>query len=90
MPVSLPLRSGSTTPTALAAPVLDGMMFSRMPRPPRQSLLDGPSTVFWVAVVACTVVIRPRLMPHLSCSTFAIGARQLVVQLALEMIVWPA
>jgi hypothetical protein len=26
------------------------MMFSRMPRPPRQSLFDGPSTVFWVAV----------------------------------------
>ena len=26
-------------------------MFSRMPRPPRQSFLDGPSTVFCVAVV---------------------------------------
>src|SRR5688500_15047190 len=89
MPVSLPLRSGSTLPTALAAPVLDGMMFSRMPRPPRQSLLDGPSTVFCVAVVACTVVIRPRLMPHLSCSTFASGARQLVVHEALEMIASP-
>ena len=33
------------------------------PRPPRQSFLEGPSTVFWVAVVACTVVIRPSLMP---------------------------
>src|SRR5690606_14360826 len=89
MPVSLPLRSGSTLPTAFAAPVEDGMMFSRMPRPPRQSLADGPSTVFWVAVAACTVVIRPRLMPHLSCSTLATGARQLVVQLALEMIASP-
>ena len=29
-----------------AAPVLLGMMFSKMPRPPRQSLLLGPSTVF--------------------------------------------
>ena len=66
MPVSLPLSAGSTTPTALAAPVEDGMMFSRMPRPPRQSLFEGPSTVFCVAVAACTVVIRPRLMPHLS------------------------
>ena len=39
MPVSFLFSSGITTPTALAAPVLDGMMFSRMPRPPRQSLL---------------------------------------------------
>src|SRR6476659_9483036 len=89
MPVSFLLSSGMTTPTALAAPVLDGMMFSRMPRPPRQSLLDGPSTVFWVAVAACTVVIRPRLMPHLSLTTLAIGARQLVVHDALEMMASP-
>ncbi len=90
MPVSFLLSSGITTPTAFAAPVDDGMMFSRMPRPPRQSLLLGPSTVFCVAVAACTVVIRPRLMPHLSLSTLATGARQLVVQLALEMIASPA
>src|SRR3954466_8755994 len=89
MPVSFLFSSGITTPTALAAPVVDGMMFSRMPRPPRQSLLLGPSTVFWVAVVACTVVIRPRLMPHLSCSTLATGARQLVVHDAFEMIASP-
>jgi hypothetical protein len=44
MPVSFLLSSGITTPTALAAPVELGMMFSRMPRPPRQSLLLGPST----------------------------------------------
>src|SRR3954470_8740401 len=86
IPVSLPFSSGITLPTALAAPVDDGMMFSRMPRPPRQSFLDGPSTVFWVAVVACTVVIRPRLMPQLSFTTLAIGARQLVVQDAFETI----
>src|SRR5512133_614531 len=89
MPVSFLLSSGMTTPTALAAPVDDGMMFSRMPRPPRQSLFDGPSTVFCVAVAACTVVIRPRLMPHLSLSTLATGARQLVVHDALEMIASP-
>src|SRR3546814_4190707 len=86
MPVSFLFSSGMTTPTALAAPVLDGMMFSRMPRPPRQSFWLGPSTVFCVAVVACTVVIRPRLIPHLSCSTLASGARQLVVHEAFEMI----
>src|SRR6476661_2602452 len=89
MPVSFLLSSGMTTPTALAAPVDDGMMFSRMPRPPRQSLFDGPSTVFCVAVAACTVVIRPRLMPHLSFITLASGARQLVVHDALEMIASP-
>ena len=50
MPVSLPLRAGMTLPTALAAPVLLGMMFWAAPRPPRQSLDEGPSTVFWVAV----------------------------------------
>src|SRR6187431_43680 len=89
MPVSFLFSSGITTPTALAAPVEDGMMFSRMPRPPRQSLLLGPSPVFCVAVAACTVVIRPRLMPHLSFSTLAIGARQLVVHEALEMMASP-
>src|SRR4051812_15481404 len=89
MPVSFLLSSGITTPTALAAPVDDGMMFSRMPRPPRQSLLDGPSTVFCVAVAACTVVMRPRLMPQLSLSTFATGARQLVVHDAFEIIACP-
>src|SRR5512139_4010703 len=90
MPVSFLLSAGITLPTAFAAPVDDGMMFSRMPRPPRQSLFEGPSTVFCVAVVACTVVIRPRLMPHVSCSTFATGARQFVVHDALEMIASPA
>ena len=73
-----------TLPTALAAPVELGMMLNAAPRPPRQSFWDGPSTVFWVAVVACTVVIRPSVMPHLSWRTFAMGARQLVVQDALE------
>ena len=34
-------------------------MLAAAPRPPRQSFLDGPSTVFCVAVVACTVVIKP-------------------------------
>lgn len=52
MPVSLPLSAGMTLPTALAAPVAEGMMLAAAPRPPRQSLAEGPSTVFWVAVVA--------------------------------------
>ena len=40
-------------------------------------------------VAACTVVNRPRLMTHLSLSTLAIGARQLVVHEALEMMASP-
>merc|ERR1719244_130983 len=73
-----------TLPTALAAPVDDGMMFCPAPLPPRQSLPLGPSTVFWVAVTACTVVIKPSIRPKLSLMTFANGAKQLVVQDALE------
>merc|ERR1719487_2709490 len=69
---------------ALAAPVAEGMMFWPAPRPPRQSLPDGPSTVFCVAVVACTVVMRPSTMPNLSWITLASGPRQLVVHEALE------
>mmetsp|Transcript_30099 Transcript_30099/g.82234 ORF Transcript_30099/g.82234 Transcript_30099/m.82234 type:complete len:246 (+) Transcript_30099:686-1423(+) len=90
MPVSFPFSIGITLPTAFAAPVDDGMMFCPAPRPPRQSLPDGPSTVFWVAVVACTVVISPSTIPNLSLITFANGARQLVVHDALETIGAPA
>ncbi|MNG41921.1 hypothetical protein D3C84_1314380 [compost metagenome] len=51
---------------------------------------EGPSTVFCVAVAACTVVMRPRLMPKLSLSTLATGARQLVVQDAADTMASPA
>ena len=50
IPVSLPLTSGQTRPTARAAPVVEGMMLMAALRPPFQSFLLGPSTVFWVAV----------------------------------------
>ena len=46
VPVNFLFNSGMTTPTAFAAPVELGIMFSKIPRPPRQSLLLGPSTVF--------------------------------------------
>merc|ERR1719382_385911 len=86
MPVNLPFKAGITLPTALAAPVDDGMMFSEAHRPPRQSLppREGPSTVNCVAVMACTVVMRPSTIPNFSWTTFVRGARQFVVQLALE------
>ena len=53
-------------------------------RPPRQSFEEGPSTVFCVAVTACTVVMSPFVIVYLSWMTFASGARQLVVHDALE------
>uniref|UniRef100_A0A673TN26 Uncharacterized protein n=1 Tax=Suricata suricatta TaxID=37032 RepID=A0A673TN26_SURSU len=56
MPVSFPFSSGMTLPTALAAPVEAGMMFWAAPRPSCHSFPEGPSTVFWVAVMAWTVV----------------------------------
>merc|ERR1712137_1305905 len=86
MPVSFPLTEGMTLPTALAAPVEDGMMFWEAQRPPRQSLppRDGPSTVSWVAVIAWTVVMRPSTSPNFSCTTFVIGARQFVVHEAFD------
>merc|ERR1719492_528566 len=86
LPVSLPFTAGRTLPTAFAAPVEDGMMFWEAQRPPRQSFppREGPSTVSWVAVIACTVVISPSAKPNFSCTTFVSGARQLVVQDALD------
>mmetsp|Transcript_148989 Transcript_148989/g.361768 ORF Transcript_148989/g.361768 Transcript_148989/m.361768 type:complete len:230 (-) Transcript_148989:955-1644(-) len=88
MPVSRPFSDGITLPTALAAPVLDGMMLKQAPRPPRQSLADGPSTVCCVAVTACTVVMRPSMMPYLSWIVLASGARQLVVHDAFDTMAW--
>merc|ERR1719324_859423 len=86
MPVNLPFKAGKHLPTALAAPVDEGMMFCDAHRPPRQSLPPrlGPSTVSCVAVMAWTVVMRPSLMPKFSCTTFANGAKQFVVHEALE------
>merc|ERR1719174_2702800 len=85
MPVSFPLTDGITLPTAFAAPVADGMTFCDAQRPPRQSFppRDGPSTVNCVAVMACTVVIKPSTIPNLSFTTFANGAKQFVVHDAL-------
>lgn len=87
IPVSLPFKLGMTFPTALAAPVEEGMMFPLTARPPLQSFIEGPSTVFCVAVVAWTVVIKASTIPNLSLMTFARGARQFVVQDAFEIFV---
>merc|ERR1740117_239787 len=84
IPVNFPFNSGMTFPTALAAPVPEGMMLWHPARPPRQSFLEGPSTVCCVAVTAWTVVMRPSFKPNSSLMTLARGAKQLVVQEALE------
>ena len=51
IPVNFPFNAGITFPTAFAAPVDDGMMLAAAARPPLQSFLEAPSTVFCVAVV---------------------------------------
>merc|ERR1719155_266665 len=77
--------TGYALATALAAPVDDGMMLAAAARPARQSApFMEPSTVSCDAVAACTVVIRPCLMPNLSWIVFTSGARPLVVHDAHE------
>src|SRR5215217_358452 len=93
VPLNLPASSGSTRPMAFAAPVLLGMMERFAARMRRRSGLPlrvalARSWSDWSLVYAWTVVIRPCSRPKESLSTFAIGARQLVVHDALEMTVW--
>ena len=52
IPVNLPAKDGIILPTALAAPVVEGMILPLAALPPRQSLTDTASTVFCVAVIA--------------------------------------
>merc|ERR1719217_1698505 len=77
--------TGYAFATAFAAPVEDGMMFADAARPARQSApFIEPSTVSCEAVAACTVVMRPCLIPNFSLMTLTIGARPLVVHDAHE------
>lgn len=43
-------------------------------------LVLGASTMVWVLVRLCTVVMQPCTMPNFSWMTLTTGARQLVVQ----------
>lgn len=87
----MPLSSGRTKPTALAAPVDDGMIFADAALPALQSFppFAGPSTTNYVAVDAWIVVIRPSTIPKLSFTTLASGAKQLVVHEAFETTCYP-
>ncbi len=86
-PSSLPLSFGSTRPTAVAAPVVVGIMLSAAARARRRSLW-GKSCTGWSFVYEWTVEAKPRLMPNASSSTLTVVARQLVVHEAFEMIRW--
>ena len=83
-PCILPFSSGRTKPTAFAAPVLVGIMDMAAARARRRSLW-GRSRICWSLVYEWIVVIRPCLIPKFCRSTLTTGARQLVVQEALEM-----
>merc|ERR1712070_1303490 len=82
--------TGYALATALAAPVEDGMMLAEAARPARQSPFMEPSTVSCEAVAACTVVMRPCLMPNFSLMVLTSGARPLVVHDAHETTVMEA
>ena len=85
IPVSLPWREGITSPTALAAPVVEGITLPNTLLPVLQSFMERASTTFCLAVAEWIVDIRPSFITQLSSITFARGARQLVVQEALEI-----
>merc|ERR1719199_626893 len=77
--------TGYALATALAAPVDEGMMLAEAARPARQSApFIEPSTVSCEAVAACTVVMRPCLMPNFSLMVLTSGASPLVVHEAHE------
>merc|ERR1719502_15082 len=77
--------TGYALATALAAPVDEGMILAEAARPARQSApFIEPSTVSCEAVAACTVVMRPCLMPNFSLIVLTSGARPLVVHDAHE------
>jgi hypothetical protein len=82
--VELALERRQHEPIAFAAPVVVGIMLTAAARARRRSPLCGRSRMCWSLVYECTVTIRPFMMPKLSFSTLAIGARQLVVHDAFE------
>merc|ERR1740121_2436803 len=63
------------------------MMLPEAARPARQSFFDDfdePSTVDCDAFIACTVVMRPRLIPNASLMAFTKGASPFVVHEAQD------
>src|SRR6187551_1168720 len=90
MPSKKPAYWGSARVVACAAPVVAGTRFAAAARPRRKRLF-GPSTIDWLEVYACTVVITAFLNPMRRPTISTIGVMQFVVQLAQETIlVWPS
>src|SRR5688500_18720808 len=88
LPSSLPFNYVSTRLIAFAAPVELGTMLAAAALARRRSpFACGASSVFWSFVYAWIVVMMPASIPNTSFNTFAIGARQLVVHEAQEIIV---
>lgn len=82
MTASFLFISGMMLLKALTALVNVGMMFWAAQWPSHHSFLEGSFTVFWVAVMAETVVMSPSTKPKLSWMTL-LEAKQ-VVQEALQ------
>lgn len=88
---SYPFSSGTTLPTALAAPVEAGMMFWEAPRPSLHSLPEGPSTVFCVAVTAWTVLWRSEKKVELKDQTVTMTSCLLgnnVLMISQKELIW--
>src|SRR5206468_12878079 len=83
-PSSLPFSSGITRWSALAAPVEVGIMDNAAARARRRSLC-GKSRITWSLVYEWMVVMVPLQILNSSWTSLAMGAKQLVVQEALEM-----
>src|SRR3954467_11893740 len=87
VPSSLPSMDWSTRLVARAAPVEAGTILTAAARARRRSLCTR-SRRFWSLVYACTVVMRPFSTPKAWSRTLTMGTKQLVVQEALETILW--
>src|SRR5207249_8254902 len=83
-PSSLPFSSGMTRCSAFAAPVDVGIIETAAARARRKSLC-GKSIIIWSLVYEWIVVMVPLTILKLSFTTLAMGARQFVVQEALDM-----
>ena len=71
MSVSFPFSSRMILPTAMVVPVEAGMPFWAPPQSSHHSFPEGPLTVFWVALMAWTVVTSPSTVPELPWMTMA-------------------
>mmetsp|Transcript_20605 Transcript_20605/g.60867 ORF Transcript_20605/g.60867 Transcript_20605/m.60867 type:complete len:269 (-) Transcript_20605:1183-1989(-) len=69
-----PDTPGSTSASAGARREVPGDTFCREPRPARQSLVSGPSTVFWPAVLGQTTVTAAASTPARWCARCTTGA----------------